>query len=96
MKSSETMNNQATAQITPEATELATKTKRKAASGLAASPQNAAPPTDGKVPTDEAIRLDAYAKWESAGNPAGDGVDIWLQAEASLYQLLATAKKARI
>lgn len=79
--------------MTPDATEPATKTKRKAASGLATSSQNAAAPTDGKVSTEEAIRLDAYLKWEAAGKPVGDGVEFWLQAESETRQILATAKR---
>ncbi|MCE9606032.1 MAG: DUF2934 domain-containing protein [Planctomycetia bacterium] len=31
--------------------------------------------------TEEAIRLCAYRKWESAGKPSGDGVEFWLAAE---------------
>jgi len=31
--------------------------------------------------TAEAIRLCAYAKWETAGRPSGDGVEFWLEAE---------------
>jgi hypothetical protein len=32
------------------------------------------------------IRLCAYRKWESAGKPAGDGAQFWLQAEQELKQ----------
>jgi hypothetical protein len=35
------------------------------------------------VPDDD-IRLCAYTKWESAGKPAGDGVQFWLEAEREL------------
>jgi hypothetical protein len=30
---------------------------------------------------EEAIRVRAHSKWEAAGCPAGDGFDIWLEAE---------------
>lgn len=38
----------------------------------------------GKAVADEAVRLSAYLKWESAGKPAGDGVQFWLEAEQEL------------
>jgi len=41
---------------------------------------------DGKLVSDEDIRLCAYQKWEAAGKPAGDGVRFWLQAEQELMQ----------
>jgi hypothetical protein len=36
--------------------------------------------------TADEIRLCAYRKWESAGKPAGDGVQYWLDAEEELKQ----------
>ena len=81
------MNNQATALTTPAATESGTKTKRKAASDVSIPPQKANTPSDGKVPTDEAIRLDAYLKWVAAGKPAGDGIGFWLDAEQELSKV---------
>lgn len=78
------MSNQATALTTPAATELATTTKRKAAADVAVRRQKANTPSDGKVPTDEAIRLDTYLKWIAAGKPAGDGISFWLEAEQDL------------
>ena len=33
---------------------------------------------------EQAIRELAYAKWEKAGWPAGDGINFWLEAEAEL------------
>ena len=33
---------------------------------------------------EEAIRVLAYAKWEAAGCPAGDGGEFWLEAERDL------------
>ena len=36
------------------------------------------------VPTPDEIRQLAYAKWEAAGKPPGDGSDFWLQAEKEL------------
>jgi len=41
---------------------------------------------NGQSPSDEAIRLRAYQKWENAGKPDGDGVDFWLEAERELSQ----------
>lgn len=38
-------------------------------------------PCDDRPMTEEAIRLCAYRKWESAGKPSGDGVEFWLAAE---------------
>jgi hypothetical protein len=35
-------------------------------------------------PTDEEIRARAYALWEQAGRPEGDGLPFWLQAEREL------------
>jgi hypothetical protein len=36
------------------------------------------------LPTPDEIRQLAYAKWEAAGKPPGDGSDFWLQAETEL------------
>lgn len=36
------------------------------------------------VPTPDEIRRLAYAKWEAAGRPPGNGSDFWLQAEKEL------------
>ena len=33
---------------------------------------------------EDAIRHRAYLRWESAGMPDGDGVNIWLEAEQEL------------
>jgi len=41
---------------------------------------------NGKVVSDEDIRLCAYQKWEAAGKPAGDGVQFWLEAEQELVE----------
>lgn len=35
------------------------------------------------------IREMAYAKWELAGRPCGDGVDFWLDAEKDFENLAA-------
>jgi hypothetical protein len=40
-------------------------------------------PSAGLV-AEDVIRLRAYAKWEAAGKPAGDGVQFWLAAEREL------------
>jgi len=41
---------------------------------------------NGKVVTDEDIRLCAYQKWEAAGKPTGDSVQFWLEAEQQLVE----------
>lgn len=33
---------------------------------------------------EQKIRELAYAKWQEAGTPSGDGVNFWLEAEAEL------------
>ncbi len=38
----------------------------------------------GIVVSEDAIRLSAYLKWVTAGRPAGDGVNFWLDAEREL------------
>src|SRR5208337_4782217 len=40
----------------------------------------------GKFVSEEVIRLCAYQKWETAGKPAGDGVQFWLEAEQELVE----------
>lgn len=35
-------------------------------------------------PTEEEIRARAYALWEQAGRPEGDGVLFWMEAEKEL------------
>ena len=42
---------------------------------------------------EHAIREMAYAMWEQAGRPSGDGLDFWLQAEKSV-QTISSAEKA--
>lgn len=41
---------------------------------------------NGKLVSDEDVRLCAYLKWEAAGKPAGDGVRFWLEAEHDLEE----------
>jgi hypothetical protein len=41
---------------------------------------------NGKLVSDEDIRLCAYQKWEDAGRPIGDGVRFWLEAERDLVE----------
>ena len=41
---------------------------------------------DGTVPSDEAIRIGAYLRWDAAGRPGGDGSHFWLEAEKELRQ----------
>jgi hypothetical protein len=36
--------------------------------------------------SEEAIRLCAYKKWETAGKPCGDGLNFWREAEKELLQ----------
>jgi hypothetical protein len=36
--------------------------------------------------SEDAIRRRAYQKWEAAGNPAGDGVRFWWEAEQEVLQ----------
>ncbi len=40
----------------------------------------------GMLVSEEAIRLCAYQKWEAAGQPTGDGVQFWLEAEQELVE----------
>lgn len=35
-------------------------------------------------PSEDAVRLRAYLKWQGAGKPDGDGVRFWLEAEQEL------------
>jgi hypothetical protein len=36
------------------------------------------------LPSEEAIRVGAYLRWDAAGRPGGDGVRFWLEAEQAL------------
>jgi hypothetical protein len=64
----------------PVETALTTITKASIPSGPAIPPEH--------IPNfaQEAIRHRAYLKWEAAGQPDGDGVDFWLDAEQELLQ----------
>jgi hypothetical protein len=42
------------------------------------------PPSNDGRPTENSVRARAYALWEHAGRPAGDGVEFWLRAEQEL------------
>ncbi|WP_145100797.1 DUF2934 domain-containing protein [Anatilimnocola aggregata] len=44
---------------------------------------------------EETIRARAHSKWESAGCPAGDGVEFWLEAEREVNAELAGARSAQ-
>lgn len=44
----------------------------------------AEPSPNGQSASEEAIRLCAYRKWETAGRPDGDGIGFWLEAEREL------------
>lgn len=41
---------------------------------------------NGKLVSEDAIRLCAYQKWEAAGQPTGDGVQFWLEAEQEMME----------
>lgn len=43
--------------------------------------------TNGKVVSEEDVRLRAYQRWEAAGRLGGDGVKFWLEAEQELSQV---------
>jgi hypothetical protein len=42
------------------------------------------PPKKHGAPSQETIRVRAYALWEQAGHPECDGVEFWLRAEQEL------------
>jgi hypothetical protein len=42
------------------------------------------PPKKDGAPQEDAIRARAYALWQQAGEPGGDGVEFWLRAEQEL------------
>jgi hypothetical protein len=48
------------------------------------SPADTPAPMKNGAPTEEAVRSRAYALWEAAGFPEGDGVEFWLRAEQEL------------
>jgi len=56
------------------------ETKPAVASVLAEPSPNCQPASE------EAIRLCAYRKWETAGKPVGNSVNFWLEAERELAQ----------
>ena len=41
----------------------------------------AKPSPNDKPPSQGAVRLRAYQRWETAGKPRGNGVNFWLEAE---------------
>lgn len=41
-----------------------------------------------RLPSETAVRERAYARWEAAGRPEGDGVIFWLEAERELTFLV--------
>jgi hypothetical protein len=88
------VNDKSTALTKPAATELIKTPKRKSTSRPASLGKKADVSPHGNPPTDEAIRLDAYLRWEAAGQPQGDGVDFWLQAENELRPTLAAGSRA--
>jgi hypothetical protein len=52
----------------------------------AVAPTAGSPVQNGQPPSEEAIRLRAYLKWEGAGKAAGQEVRFWLEAEQELLQ----------
>ena len=56
--------------------------------GLTTAPAAAAGARDHRAApvSVEDIRVRAYRKWEAAGQPVGDGVQFWLEAERELIQ----------
>jgi hypothetical protein len=50
----------------------------------AATPRSTAADAPTKTPDESTIRDRAYALWEQAGYPEGDGVEFWLRAEREL------------
>jgi hypothetical protein len=45
---------------------------------------NAEPSPNGQPINEEAVRLCAYGKWETAGKPDGESFRFWLEAEQEL------------
>jgi hypothetical protein len=69
---------------------MATKTKHArpvpaipALDAPSALPRQSGTPSNGDSLAEE-VRRRAYAKWEAAGMPPGDGVNFWLDAEQEL------------
>jgi hypothetical protein len=52
----------------------------------AVAPAAGSPVQKGRQVSEEAIRLQAYLKWEGAGKPTGQEVRFWLEAEQELPQ----------
>jgi hypothetical protein len=53
----------------------------KAMSGAPIAPNSDNQAATCELPSDDAIRLLAYKKWEAAGKPEGDGLRFWLEAK---------------
>jgi ribosome-associated translation inhibitor RaiA len=51
---------------------------------IEAAEKATSPPIPPRLPSETAIRELAYARWEAAGRPEGDGVYFWLEAEREL------------
>ena len=64
----------------PASAKPTTKLKSAATSGQGNKAQTA------RTTFEEAIRLRAHQKWESAGKPDGDGLQFWLEAEREISQ----------
>jgi hypothetical protein len=47
----------------------------------------AKPSPNDKPPSQEAVRLCAYQRWETAGKPGGNGINFWLEAEQELSHI---------
>ena len=63
---------------------MAKKVIGKQESASAKSVVEVQPSHNGEMSKQEAIRLQAYLKWEAAGKPAGDGSSFWMDAEREM------------
>ena len=68
---------------TPKST-VTQRQRPKATMPEAGGPAEAPVSPQPSVPTPDEVRELAYAKWEAAGSPPGDGSEFWLQAEKEL------------
>jgi hypothetical protein len=47
---------------------------------------SSANPAKSPAPSQDAIRLRAYLKWQAAGKPTGNDLFFWVHAERELYR----------
>jgi hypothetical protein len=69
-------------QNAPSASPAAAKHGRRAKAAEVPAADAAA--RNGRCVSEEEIRRCAHQKWEAAGNPDGDGVEFWCEAEREL------------